>query len=73
MMSFPSSNLDEIDKAGLVQRWAFNDKKTLNVRDLAKKMDPAEYKAFQKFDKEDSVKKFKENILPFENLFLEYL
>lgn len=65
------SKLDEIDKAGLVQRWAFNDKKTLNIRDLAKKMDPAEYKAFQKFDKEDSVKKFKENILPFENLFLE--
>ena len=63
--------LDEIDKSGLVQRWAFNDKKTLNVRDLAKKMDPAEYKAFQKFDKEDSIKKFKENILPFENLFLE--
>ena len=30
------SNLDEIDKAGLVQRWAFDDKKTLNVRDLAK-------------------------------------
>jgi hypothetical protein len=65
------SKLDEIDKAGLVQRWAFNDKKTLNIRDLAKKMDPTEYKAFQKFDKEDSVKKFKENILPFENLFLE--
>ena len=64
-------DLDEIDKAGLVQRWAFDDKKTLNIRDLAKKMDDAEYKAFQKFDKEDAKKKFKENILPFENLFLE--
>ena len=67
--TFP--DLDNIDKAGLVQRWAFNDKKTLNVRDLAKKMDANEYKAFQKFDKEDAAKKYKENILPFENLFLE--
>ena len=64
-------NLDEIDKAGLVQRWAFDDKKTLNIRDLAKKMDAAEYKEFQRFDKEDAKKKFKENIEPFENLFLE--
>ncbi len=64
-------NLDEIDKAGLVQRWAFDDKKTLNVRDLAKKMSADEYKEFQRFDKEDAKKKFKENIEPFENLFLE--
>jgi len=64
-------DLDEIDKAGLVQRWAFDDKKTLNVRDLAKKMDDSEYKSFQNFDKIDAKKKFKENILPFENLFLE--
>lgn len=64
-------NLDEIDKAGLVQRWAFDDKKTLNVRDLAKKMSTDEYKEFQRFDKEDAKKKFKENIEPFENLFLE--
>lgn len=65
------SSLDEIDKAGLVQRWAFDDKKTLNIRDLAKKMTDAQYKEFQKFDKEDAKKKFKENMEPFENLFLE--
>lgn len=64
-------NLDEIDKLGLVQRWAFDDKKTLNVRDLSKKMSDTEYKEFQRFDKEDAKKKFKENIEPFENLFLE--
>lgn len=64
-------NLDEIDKAGLVQRWAFDDKKTLNIRDLAKKMSDSEYKEFQRFDKEDAKKKFKENIEPFENIFLE--
>lgn len=64
-------HIDEIDKMGLVQRWAFGDKKTLNLNDLKKKMSAPEYAEFQKFDKEDAKKKFKENILPFENLFLE--
>lgn len=67
--TFP--HIDEIDRAGLVQRWAFGDKKTLNLNDLKKKMSKEEYAAFQKFDKEDAAKKYKENILPFENLFLE--
>lgn len=64
-------SLDEIDKAGLVQRWAFDDKKSLNIRDLAKKMSDSDYKDFQRFDKEDAKKRFKENIEPFENIFLE--
>lgn len=67
--TFP--HIGEIERAGLVQRWAFNDKKTLNLNDLKKTMSKEEYAAFQKFDKEDSGKKYKENILPFENLFLE--
>jgi hypothetical protein len=67
--TFP--HIDAIDRAGLVQRWAFADKKALNLNDLKKKMSKDEYVAFQKFDKEDAAKKYKENILPFENLFLE--
>jgi hypothetical protein len=67
--TFP--NLDAITQAGLVQRWAFDDKKTLNMRDVSKQIGDSEYKKLQDFEKTDAKKKYKENIMPFENIFLE--
>lgn len=67
--TFP--NLDDITKEGLVKRWAFDDKKTLNMRDVSKQIGDAEYKKLQEFEKTDAKKKYKENIMPFENIFLE--
>lgn len=58
-------------KRGMLLRWAYEDKKTLNVRDLAKILSPEEKAAFDKFDKEDLKGKQKENIRPFEDIFLE--
>lgn len=63
--------LDDATKEGLVLRWAFDDKKTLNIREVAKQIPPVEYKKLQDFEKNDAKKKYKENILPFENIFLE--
>lgn len=67
--TFPT--LDDITKEGLVKRWAFDDKKTLNMRDVSKQIGPTEYKKLQEFEKTDAKKKYKENIMPFENIFLE--
>lgn len=58
-------------KEGLLLRWAYDDKKTLNMRSLDKELTKAQAEAVKKFDKEDVKKKFKENIRPFEDLFLE--
>lgn len=59
-------------KEGLLLRWAYDDKKTLNIRDLEKMgLSKAQADAVKKFDKEDVKKKYKENIRPFEDLFLE--
>ena len=58
-------------KEGLLLRWAYDDKKTLNLRSLDKELSPEQAEAVKKFDKEDVKKKFKENIRPFEDLFLE--
>ena len=58
-------------KEGLLLRWAYDDKKTLNMRSLDKELTKAQSDAIKKFDKEDAKKKFKENIRPFEDLFLE--
>lgn len=58
-------------KEGLLMRWAFEDKKTLNMRALAKEVTPEQMEAIRQFDKVDSKKKHKENIRPFEDLFLE--
>lgn len=58
-------------KEGLLLRWAYDDKKTLNLRSLDKELSPEQAEAVKKFDKEDFKKKFKENIRPFEDLFLE--
>jgi hypothetical protein len=67
--TFP--DIDKITQAGLVQRWAFDDKKSLNIREVAKQIGASEYKKLQEFEKTDAKKKYKENILPFENIFLE--
>ena len=58
-------------KEGLLLRWAYDDKKTLNLRSLDKELSPEQAEAVKKFDKEDFKVKFKENIRPFEDLFLE--
>jgi hypothetical protein len=67
--NFPG--LDEQVKEGLVLRWAYDDKKTLDMRALAKIVDPATLAAIKKFDQEDFKAKFKENVEPFEDIFLE--
>jgi hypothetical protein len=58
-------------KEGLLLRWAYEDKKTLNMRALNKTLDKKQVDAVKKFDKEDLKKKQKENMRPFEDLFLE--
>ena len=64
-------NLSDDVKEGLVLRWAYGDKKTLNMRSLAKQIGPKEAALVKKFEKEDIKQKYKENIRPFEDLFLE--
>ena len=66
---FPKLSQDV--KEGLLKRWAYGDKKSLNMRSLAKQIGPKEAAVVKKFDKEDVAKKYKENIRPFEDLFLE--
>lgn len=66
---FPTLSQDV--KEGLLKRWAYGDKKSLNMRSLAKQTGPKEAALVKKFDKEDVKKKYKENIRPFEDLFLE--
>lgn len=67
--NFP--DLQQDYKEGLLLRWAYGDKKTLNMRSLAKEIGKDEAASVKKFDKEDIKKKYKENIRPFEDLFLE--
>lgn len=67
--NFPDLTQDH--KEGLLLRWAYGDKKTLNMRSLDKEIGKDEAAAIKKFDKEDVKKKYKENIRPFEDLFLE--
>lgn len=57
-------------KHGLLLRWAYGDKQTLNMVNIKKLVDKDQIKAIKEFDK-NRLKKYKENILPFENLFLE--
>lgn len=66
---FPNAPQDV--KEGLLRRWAYDDKNTLNMRSLDKVLTPDEAAKIKKFDKEDVKKKYKENIRPFEDLFLE--
>jgi hypothetical protein len=63
--------LDQDVKEGLLRRWAYDDKKSLDMRSLEKTIGKAESDKIKKFDKEDVKKRYKENIRPFEDLFLE--
>lgn len=65
------SDLPQEVKEGLLLRWAYGDKKTLDMRAVAKVVDKNQLASIKKFDKEDVKKKYKENIEPFEDLFLE--
>ena len=67
--NFPDLTQDH--KEGLLLRWAYDDKKTLNMRSLDKELGKDQSELIKKFDKEDVKKKQKENIRPFEDLFLE--
>ena len=67
--NFP--NLTQDYKEGLLQRWAYDNKKAINMRSLVKEIGKDGSEAIKKFDKEDYKKKQKENIRPFEDLFLE--
>ena len=67
--NFP--DLQQDYKEGLLLRWAYGDKKSLNMRSLTKEIGKDEAASVKKFDKEDVKKKYKENIRPFEDLFLE--
>ena len=67
--NFPDLTQDY--KEGLLLRWAYDDKKTLNIRSLDKELGKDQSILIKKFDKEDVKKKQKENIRPFEDLFLE--
>lgn len=66
---FPS--VDQDVKEGLLQRWAYDNKQSLNIRALEATIGKTESDKIKKFDKEDVKKRFKENIRPFEDLFLE--
>lgn len=67
--NFP--DLQQDFKEGLLLRWAYDDKKSLNMRSLDKELGKDQSALIKKFDKEDVKKKYKENIRPFEDLFLE--
>jgi len=67
--NFPDLTQDY--KEGLLLRWAYDDKKTLNIRSLDKELGKDQSALIKKFDKENVKKKQKENIRPFEDLFLE--
>ena len=67
--NFPDTEQDY--KEGLLLRWAYGDKKTLNMRSLDKSLGKDKASLIKKFDKEDVKKKYQENIRPFEDLFLE--
>lgn len=64
-------DIEEDFKEGLLLRWAYGDKKSLNMRSLDKSLGKDKASLIKKFDKEDVKKKYKENIRPFEDLFLE--
>lgn len=58
-------------KKTLIQRWAFFDK-SYNIRNLKKDIDNKQFVEWMdNFDKKDHKKQMKENIWPFEKLFLQ--
>jgi hypothetical protein len=64
-------DIPEDIKQGLVDRWAYGDKKSVNFRNLDKYVEEDEVEDIKNYDKQDAKKRFKENIKPFEELFLE--
>lgn len=64
-------DIPEDIKQGLVDRWAYGDKKAVNFRKLDKYVDEDVAEEIKSYDKQDFKKRFKENIKPFEELFLE--
>jgi len=67
--AFP--DIDQSVKEGLLQRWAYGNKSFMDFRAMGKLVDKSGMDAIKKFDK-ISGKKYKENIRPFEDLFLEF-
>jgi hypothetical protein len=67
--NFP--DLTQDIKEGLLLRWAYDNKKALNMRTLVKQVGKDQAAKIKKFDKQDLKKKQKENMQPFEDLFLE--
>ena len=67
--SFP--DLDQSAKEGLLQRWAYNNKSFMNFREMTKIVGKEGMNAIKAFDKISGAK-YKENIRPFEDLFLEF-
>ena len=65
------SDLTQDVKEGLLQRWAYGNKSFMNFRDMTKIVGKDGMKAVKDFDK-IAAKKYKENIRPFEDLFLEF-
>ena len=63
-------DLDDDVKLGLMQRWAYGDKKSLDMRSLKSRVSPVDFEAIKNLDKTDLRRKQKENIGPFEDIFL---
>jgi hypothetical protein len=64
------ADLPQDIKEGMLLRWAYNDKKTLNMRSLASEVGKEGAAKVKEFDK-NAGKLYKQNIRPFEDLFLE--
>jgi hypothetical protein len=66
--NFPDVSQDI--KEGMLLRWAYENKTALNMRSLDKELGKQEAAKVKEFDK-NAGKLYKENIRPFEDLFLE--
>jgi len=64
------ADLPQDIKEGMLLRWAYDDKKTLNMRSLAKLIGKEGAEKVKAFDKKKATL-YKQNIRPFEDLFLE--
>lgn len=67
--AFP--DLDQSAKEGLLQRWAYDNKSFMDFRAMTKIVGKEGMEAIKAFDKIKGAK-YKENIRPFEDLFLEF-
>lgn len=67
--AFP--DLDQSAKEGLLQRWAYDNKSFMDFRAMTKIVGKEGMEAIKAFDKIKGTK-YKENIRPFEDLFLEF-